>query len=88
MNCEDYSVKQELNMRRSIFCDLVILAPLRDARPFEICFPVVSANSDHRLLSRNPAGCRSAHAFAQSFGLRLTNPSDLCYRAVPGIKSH
>ena len=33
------------------------LAPLRGATQLKIPFPVVSADSDHRLLSCNPSGC-------------------------------
>src|SRR6185436_15445723 len=37
------------------------LAPLRGATQLKIPFPVVSADSDHRLLSLQPFGLRSSH---------------------------
>src|SRR6185436_20329427 len=51
---ERISTRRVSNLTRSIYCE--VWHPLR-VRVKPTTFPVVSADSDHRLLSCNPSGC-------------------------------
>src|SRR6185436_11141848 len=57
-----------------------VLAPLRGATQLRIPFPVVSADSDHRLLSLQPFGLRSGESTRRKLQWGFSSPHFAFFR--------